>query len=134
MSVQNTIFNSYPRPAVLDLPETLGEVSTSPSWFSRVRAALDTRSAPQAESRAESRLWDIVSSDPRVMAKLIQAPQRNDRESLSLHAQSGPAPRTVESAKPAVSASKAPQAQGLSVLLECVHQSRQRQQMAIASF
>lgn len=119
----NTIFNSYPRPATLNLAETRVEATASPSWFAPVRAALDVWAKPAAESRGESRLWDIAMSEPSVIATLIQGHPQSD--SLALHPESAPAPAAI--------ASKAPKAQGLSVLLERVYQSRQRHNMPITA-
>lgn len=130
MSANNTIFNSYPCPATLNLPAAPVDALASPSWFTRVRSALKTWSAAAANSREESRLWDIAMSDPRVMAKLIQGRQWDDSESSVSVPQSVPVP--VKRAT-AVVTSKAPAAQGLSVLLERVYQSRQRHPAAIAA-
>ncbi len=118
MNVQNTIFNSYPRPTTLNLPETASDTSASTSWLTRVLATLDAWSAPQAESHFETRMWDIVSSEPSAMAKLMDLPQNVDCKNGAL---------------PASIASKTPPAQGLSVLLERVHQSRQRQGLSVAA-
>ena len=129
MSADNTVFNSYPCPATLNLPVATGTASVSSSWFVRVRSALNTWSAAAASSHEESRLWDIAMSDPRVMAKLIQGRQCDARESLVSSPQSAPVAVKATAAMP----SKAPAVQGLSVLLERVYQSRQRHHMATAA-
>jgi hypothetical protein len=130
MSANNTIFNSYPRPVTLNLPVAPVDALASPSWFTRVRTVLNTWSAAAASSRDESRLWDIAMSDPRVMAKLIQGRQCNDRDSCVAIPQSIP---VAVKTSTTVTAAKAPAVQGLSVLLERVYQSRQRHLAAIVA-
>ena len=128
MSANNTIFNSYPCPATLNLPVATGNALASPSWFARARSVLNTWSAAAASSHEESRLWDIAMSDPRVMAKLIQGRQCDASESWVSSPQFAPVAVKTAAAMP----SKAPAVQGLSVLLERVYQSRQRHHMAAA--
>lgn len=129
MNANNTVFNSYPLPITLNLPEARVDASASPSWFTRVRSALNTWSAAAASSHEESRLWDIAMSDPRVMAKLIQGRQCDASENWVSPPQSVPAAVKLTAAMP----SKAPAVQGLSVLLERVYQTRQRLHMATAA-
>lgn len=133
MSAYDTIYNSYPLPVTLSLLDISGDTPAAPSWFARARAVLANWSASVAESRAESRMWDIAMSDPRVMEKLIQGRQRDDSESLAFQPQSSPAVVMSKLAVPAVKASKAPEVQGLSVLLERVYQSRQRHNRALVA-
>ena len=45
---------------------------------SRAMGALDAWSQSVAKSRAEARMWEIAKRDPRVMAELSQARQRDD--------------------------------------------------------
>ena len=116
------IFNSYPRPATLNLPASRAEVSTSPSWLARVWAALGTAST--ANTHEESCLWDIATSESSVITQRIQGFQRKDSENGA---------ETPLSTAPTAVASKAPAAQGLSVLLERVYQSRQRHHLSLSA-
>lgn len=45
---------------------------------SRAMVALDSWSQSVAAARAEARMWEIAKRDPRVMADLVQARQRDD--------------------------------------------------------
>lgn len=78
-TASGSIFDSY-SDLSLAAPETVpGPVATALSgWLARIRRAIDRWTESNAQSRADARLWDIARSDPRIMAELMQARQRDE--------------------------------------------------------
>ena len=74
----NTIFNSFPRPATLNLPVSTPKISTAngPALVLRVQSALAAWVQSIARRRAEDRMRAIAQSDPRLMADLGLACKR----------------------------------------------------------
>lgn len=59
--------------------EALGS-SAMPAWLARMQLAFDRWCESNAQARADARVWDIARSDPRVMADLMRARTRDDRD------------------------------------------------------
>lgn len=79
-----SIFESYSDyPA--DLPESVpGPVASAMgAWLARARQGFDRWCESTAQQRADARLWDIARSDPRIMAELMHARLRDEREAVS---------------------------------------------------
>ena len=78
MNTPTMIFDSFPRPAHAFDAMDAGFETPSVSWVARLRQGLANWARQAALSHAESSLWDIAQSDPRVMAELMLARKADD--------------------------------------------------------
>lgn len=79
-----SIFESYTdHPAVLPEPVPGPLARALGAWMSRTQQAFDRWCESNAQARAEARIWDIARSDPRIMADLMHARLRDERDTLS---------------------------------------------------
>lgn len=78
MNTTAMIFDSYPRPTYFAEVLDAGTETRAVSWFARIKQLFVNLAAQAAQSHAESPLWDIAQSDPRVMAELMLARKCDD--------------------------------------------------------
>ena len=125
MNTTTMFFDAFPRSAPLFEPMDAGFETPTVSWFIRLRQVLANWAQQAALSHAESPLWDIAQSDPRVMAELMLARKAEDRvEAPQVEAMSDiPEADTVAAVVPA----RAPLlGQGWARVIEDAYQVRTR--------
>ena len=78
----NTTLTAPTAAVSIDWTDALAPLSApqNTSWLARLRQFFRDEASLAAQSRAESPLWDIGQSDPRVMAELMLARKCDDRE------------------------------------------------------
>ncbi len=78
-----SIFESYSNhQAVVPAAESSPETSVMGAWMVRAQQTYDRWAASNAQRRAEADLWTLARGDSRIMAELVQARMRGERETL----------------------------------------------------
>ncbi len=128
-SAGDSVFDSF-----ADYPAALpqqhpGRIETAlGAWLARVQLAFDRWCESNAQARADARVWDIARSDPRIMADLMHARMRDERDTESEPmAASMPAAAPVEAMPVAQPQRPSVASQGWGRMIQDAYQNRSHQ-------
>lgn len=122
-----TIFDSYPAPSTLAFPEAGAPRSPLAAAFAGIKEAFSNWAQASALSHAESRLWDVAQSDPRIMAELMLARMHDEPSAGSATAS------PIEAAVATTNTVNESLSQGWGTLIEHAYQSRFRKADLLAA-